>query len=85
MENQEKEIKNYYLKEFSYFDGEKDITFNILDINTDKMTITLAVTNLGKIYVIEQDLLKDKEQKLYFEFGVDFTKIQLDDFEKIED
>lgn len=80
MENQ-----NYYLKEFCYFDGENDITFNILDVNTDKMTITLAVTNQGKIYVTEQDLQLDKNQELYFEFGVDYTKIKVNDFETFED
>ena len=60
------EIQNYYLKEFNYFDGENDITFNILDVNTEKMTITLAVTNQGKIYVIDELLLKDKNQKSIF-------------------
>ena len=45
----EEEIKNYYLKEFSLFDGEYDVTFNILDVNTDKMAITVAVTKAGKI------------------------------------
>ena len=77
--------QNYYLKEFCYFDGENDITFNILDVNTDKMTITLAVTNQGKIYVTEQDLQLDKNQELYFEFGVDYTKIKVNDFETVED
>ena len=80
MENQ-----NYYLKEFCYFDGENDITFNILDVNTDKMTITLAITNQGKVYVTEQDLQLDKNQELYFEFGVDDTKIKVNDFETVED
>lgn len=78
-------IQNYYLKEFNYFDGENDITFNILDVNTEKMTITLAVTNQGKIYVIDELLLKDKNQNLYFEFGLNFEKIKLNDFETVED
>ena len=47
MENQ-----NYYLKEFQYFDGYTEIIFNIVDINFDKMTITLTITNQGKISVI---------------------------------
>lgn len=29
MKTEEKEVKNYYLKEFSLFDGEYDVTFNI--------------------------------------------------------
>lgn len=79
------EIQNYYLKEFNYFDGENDITFNILDVNTEKMTITLAVTDQGKIYVIDELLLKDKNQNLYFEYGLNFEKIKLNDFETVED
>lgn len=53
MKTEEKEVKNYYLKEFSLFDGEYDVTFNILDVNIDKMTITVAITKAGKIYVTE--------------------------------
>lgn len=79
------ENKNYYLKEFTLFDGEYDTTFNILEVNTDKMTITLAVTKTGKIFQTECDLKYDRENKLYFEFGIDFTKIKVDDFETIED
>ena len=80
MENQ-----NYYLKEFQYFDGYTEIIFNIVDINFHKMTITLAITNQGKISVIEYDLKRDKENNLYFEYGCQYEKIAVDDFENIED
>ena len=80
MENQ-----NYYLKEFQYFDGHTEIIFNIVDINFNKMTITLAITNQGKISVIEYDLKRDKENNLYFEYGCQYEKIAVDDFENIED
>ena len=80
MENQ-----NYYLKEFQYFDGYTEIIFNIVDINFDKMTITLAITNQGKISVIEYDLKRDKENNLYFEYGCQYEKIAVDDFETIND
>ena len=30
------ETKNYYLKQFTLFEGEYDVTFNILDVNTEK-------------------------------------------------
>lgn len=82
--NTEEEIKNYYLKEFSLFDGEYDVTFNILDVNTDKMTITVAVTKAGKIFV-KYDLKIDREQDLYFQYGIENTKVNVNDFEKIED
>ena len=80
MENQ-----NHYLKEFQYFDGYTEIIFNIVDINFNKMTITLAITNQGKISVIEYDLKRDKENNLYFEYGCHYEKISVDDFENIED
>lgn len=85
MKTEENEIKNYYLKEFSLFDGEYDVTFNILDVNTDKMTITVAITKAGKISVIEYDLKKDREQDLYFQYGVDNTQVNVNDFETIYD
>ena len=44
MKTEENKIKNYYLQEFSLFDGEYDVTFNILDVTTDKMTIPVAIT-----------------------------------------
>ena len=85
MKTEEKEIKNYYLKEFSLFDGEYDVTFNILDVNTDKMAITVAVTKAGKIFVTEYDLKRDREQDLYFQYGIENTKVNVNDFEKIKD
>ena len=79
------EARSYYLKEFSLFDGENDIIFNILDVNTEKMVITVAVTKMGKIFVTEYDLKLDKENNLYFQYGVEFTKINVEDFETISD
>lgn len=52
--------KKLYLSEFEFFDGDEFITFNIVDINTDRNLITVAVTNQGKISVITYDLLTDK-------------------------
>ena len=57
----ELEHKRYYLKEFQYYNGECFITFNIVNINTEKMIITLAVSNQGKVSVVEYDLFRDKE------------------------
>ena len=79
------EVKNFYLYEFKLFDGENDITFNIIDIDTDKMLITLAITNLGKISTLTYDLQQDKDGNLFFAYGVENSKIELDSFEKIED
>lgn len=85
MKTEENEIKNYYLKEFSLFDGEYDVTFNILDVNTDKMTIIVAITKAGKISVIEYDLKRDREQDLYFQYGIENTQVNVNDFETIND
>ncbi len=84
-ENEKYSINKLYLNEFQFFNGEYDITFNIVDINTEKMTIKVAVSNLGKISVIEYDLKRDKDNNLYFEYGCQFDKISIDDFEHVED
>ena len=85
MTEEEIEFKKYYLKEFSFFDGECDITFNIVGINFNNKTIEVAITNRGKISVIEYDLCQDKNGNFYFIYGIDRNKITIDDFEKIED
>lgn len=78
------ETKKYYLKEFEYYDGEEFITFNIVNIKFDSHIIEIAVTNRGKISVIECDLLQDSNGDFYFEYGCMLEKIKLDDFEEIE-
>lgn len=79
------DFKKYYLKEFEYFDGECNITFNIVDINFEKKTILVAITNRGKIYQQEFDLIQDDNGDFFFEYGCMFDKIAVDDFETIED
>lgn len=76
-------MKNkFYLKEFQYYDGESFVTFNIYDLNEDKQTITVAITNQGKISLVEYDLLQD-EEGLYFEYGINYARINVDDFEEV--
>ena len=77
MENE----KDYYLKEFQLFDGECYITFNIVAINFEKRVIEIAVSNRGKISVIEFDLIQDKNGDFYFTYGCERTKIEINDFE----
>lgn len=67
------------LSEFDYFDGEEFITFDALDINCEKMIIRLAVTNRGKISVVDYDLKYDNDQ-LYFEYGLYNERIYLSEF-----
>ena len=75
--------KKLYLSEFEFFDGEYFITLNIVDINTDRKQITVAVTNVGKISVITYDLMTDDKGKLYFEYGQFYEKVAVDDFEEV--
>lgn len=74
-------MKNkFYLKEFQHFDGEDDVTFNIIDVNENSNKITVAITRSGKISVCEYDLFTD-EKGQYFEYGVaDQEHIHIDDF-----
>ena len=44
-------MNKFYLKEFQHFDGENDVIFNIVELNTDSEKITVAVTKCGKITV----------------------------------
>ncbi len=49
------------------------------------MTITVAITKAGKIYVTEYDLKRDREQDLYFQYGASNTQVNVNDFETIND
>ncbi|MCM1296779.1 MAG: hypothetical protein NC311_14675 [Muribaculaceae bacterium] len=83
--NQENEVRKYYLSEFSYDDGEYEITFNIIDIDFYRQNITVAISRCGKITQDTFPLLRDKDGKLYFEFGIFYeNKISLDDFQEVK-
>ena len=85
MENEiQSKTNQYYLKEFEHFDGEYYVTFNILDINFDNQTITVAVSKAGKISVIEFDLI-GSEDDCYFEYGPMLEHINVNDFESIRE
>lgn len=82
--NQENERK-YHLSEFSYFDGEFDVTFNILDVNFGRQTVTVAISRCGKITQDTFELLRDNNGSLYFEYGRFYeNKISIDDFEEVD-
>jgi len=78
--------KKYYLSEFSYDDGEYAVTFNIVDVDFLRQTITVAISRCGHIKQDTFALVRDKDGKLYFEYGLFYeNKIRLDDFEHIEE
>ena len=74
------EFRKYYLSEFQLYDGEVYVTFNIVAIDTSKNEITVAVSNRGRISVTVYDLLTDNNGSFYFEYGVDYEKINVNDF-----
>ena len=78
------EFRKYYLSEFQLYDGEVFVTFNIVAINTDKNEITVAISNRGRISVTTYDLLTDNNGSFYFEYGVDYEKINVNDFEGVK-
>ena len=85
MENQvSQNYRRYYLSEFSLYDGDHFVTFNIVDINTERQEITVAITNEGRISVCSFDLKVD-DGRLFFEYGLYCEKIAVDDFEHIEE
>ena len=84
MTKQVSQNRRYYLSEFTLYDGDHFITFNIVDIDTDGNMITVAVTDEGRISVRSFDLISDGDG-LYFEYGVNYEKIAVDDFERFND
>ena len=82
----ESENRKFYLSEFSYFDGEYEITFNILDVDFERKTITVVISRCGKITQDTFDLIRNSHGKLYFEYGMFYeNKIKLDDFEEVNE
>jgi hypothetical protein len=77
--------KRYYLSEFSFWDGDKEITFNIAGFTTDMQEISVAVSCEGKVSVCMFDLKSDEYGRLFFEYGLYSEKIALNDFEQIEE
>ena len=69
------------MKEYQHYDGEAFITFNI--VNLEENNVTLAVTNRGKISIVDYEIYSDINGN-YFEYGCYLTKIYIDDFEDME-
>ena len=73
----------FYIKEFQYYDGEVFVTFNIVDLQELKNEISVAITREGKISVVTYPLYED-ENGFYFEYGCDYKKMNLNDFEEVQ-
>ena len=66
------------MAEYQHFDGETYITFNIVFATDNEVQI--AVTNRGKISVLTYVLYKDENGE-YFEYGCNYDRIYIEDFE----
>ncbi len=77
------EFKDYYLNEFNLFDGENFIIFNIVYLDIVRNTVTVATTDTGKIVLSDYELYEDSDGNLYFEYGSQYAKIYLKDFEEV--
>ncbi len=90
MKNQvqnENEIREYLMfSEFELSDVDYDVTFDIVDIDFWYETVTVAITDNGKITQDTFQLMKDKDDRYYFEYGRFFEKkVYIDEFYKCED
>lgn len=76
------EFRKYYLSEYEFYDGECFITFNLVGVDLDRNELQVAVSDRGRISVVTFDLMTDRNGRLYFEYGVMFERVYLDDFEE---
>ena len=72
--------------EYDFFDGDHFITFDIIEIDDDKNTVLVAISNQGRITQDTFDLLEDEAlneicENRYFEFGLYQDRIYINDFE----
>lgn len=89
MKNQvqnENEIREYLMfSEFELSDVDYNVTFDIVDIDFWYETVTVAITDNGKISQDTYELMKDQDGKYYFEYGRFYEKkVYIDDFKKVE-
>ena len=85
MKNQvqsENEIREYLLfSEFELNDIDYDSTFNIVDIDFFYETVTVAITDNGRITQDTYQIMKDRDGKYFFEYGRFYEKkVYIDNF-----
>ena len=78
------EFTDYYLNEFDLFDGENFITFNLVYVDIGRNTVTVAITDAGKIILSDYELCEDCSGNPYFEYGSLYTKIFLKILQRFE-
>ena len=76
-----KVVPAYYI-----YDGEEFINFYLLDVDTEKMVVKLAIENRGNIFETEHNLFIDKKElclcfEIVLQYGIYYAKVKLQDFE----
>ncbi len=69
--------------EFELFDGEYFHTMNLINVDEENKTATVAITYTGRISVKDFNLQQD-DNGLYFEYGPLFQPIHINEFEYID-
>lgn len=67
---------------YDFYNGINFVTFGLIELNAAKKQVTVAICDLGKIIVTDYYLIEDNNDDLYFEYGVDYEKIYIKDFEE---
>ena len=80
-----KSTKSYELYKYEYelFNSDEIVTFNLIDIDIIQKTVTLEVTNCGRLRPVTFALCYDYKNNFYFEYYN--NKIYLEDFIYMED
>ena len=66
--------KTYYLQEFHLYDGETDITFNIVEVNTANKTITLEKLWQFSSHLVQKGLTILEVGNVKDQISVNLTK-----------
>lgn len=67
---------------YDFYNGINFVTFGLIELNAAEKQVTVAICDLGKIIVTDYYLIEDNNDDLYFEYGVDYEKIYIKDFEE---
>lgn len=72
-----------FMQEYHHYYQDRYITFNILEVDRDKGTITVNISDTGRLTVDTFELHNENGWE-YFEYGVPVVeRIYLDDFEEV--
>ena len=76
------EFRKYYLSEYELYDDEYFITLNLVGVDLDRSELQVAVSDRGRISVVTYEFMTDNDGRLYFEYGLMFKRMYLDNFEE---